>query len=161
MAGMVIFLSHLSDYTTESSFAGNRITRTRVLKEKCSHVIEFGWFSLFFTGTRMLLGSKKNQCTTGGSSATHSGSLPDTASRKAVAVASDGSLGKRYSSKGTSRSKEIQAQGILKPKISVSRSLCNITASSRTPLEENVPRENQLLKSKVQILLWLSGIWFQ
>ncbi|XP_065529041.1 (E2-independent) E3 ubiquitin-conjugating enzyme FATS isoform X2 [Lathamus discolor] len=98
-------------------------------------------------GTQMLSGSKKNQCTTGGSSTTDSGSLPDTASRKAVAVASDGSLGKRDSSKGTSRSKEIQAQGILKPKVSVSRSLCNITASSRTPPEENVHRENQLLKS--------------
>uniref|UniRef100_A0A8B9J0K4 Centrosomal protein C10orf90 N-terminal domain-containing protein n=1 Tax=Amazona collaria TaxID=241587 RepID=A0A8B9J0K4_9PSIT len=91
---------------------------------------------------------KKIQCTTGRSSATDSGSLPDTAFRKAVAVASDGSLGKRDPSKGTSRSKEIQAQGILKPKISVSRSLCSITASSRTLLEENVHRENQLLKSK-------------
>ncbi|XP_033917998.1 (E2-independent) E3 ubiquitin-conjugating enzyme FATS [Melopsittacus undulatus] len=98
-------------------------------------------------GTQMLSGSKKNQCTAGGSSATDSGSLPDTASRKAVAVASDGSLGKRDPSKGTSRSKEIQTQGILKPKLSVSRSLCNITASSRTFLEENVHRENQLLKS--------------
>uniref|UniRef100_A0A672TUX0 Chromosome 10 open reading frame 90 n=1 Tax=Strigops habroptila TaxID=2489341 RepID=A0A672TUX0_STRHB len=98
-------------------------------------------------GTQMLSGSKKNQCTTGWSSAMDSGSLPDTASRKAVAVASDVSLGKRDPSKGTSRSKEIQAQGILKPKISVSRSLCNLTASSRTLLEENVHRENQLLKS--------------
>ncbi|XP_061220072.1 (E2-independent) E3 ubiquitin-conjugating enzyme FATS isoform X2 [Neopsephotus bourkii] len=98
-------------------------------------------------GTLMLSGSKKNQCTTGGSSTTDSGSLPDTAPTKAVAVGSDGSLGKRDHSKGTSRSKEIQAQGILKPKISVSRSLCNVTASSRTPLEENVHRENQLLKS--------------
>ncbi|KAM9010646.1 (E2-independent) E3 ubiquitin-conjugating enzyme FATS isoform 1-T1 [Ara ararauna] len=98
-------------------------------------------------GTQMLSGSKKIQCTTGRSSATDSGSLPDTASRKAVAVASNGSLGKRDPSKGTSRSKEIQAQGILKPKISVSSSLCNITASSRTFLEEHVHRENQLLKS--------------
>ncbi|KFQ46571.1 Centrosomal protein C10orf90, partial [Nestor notabilis] len=98
-------------------------------------------------GTQMLSGSKKNQRTTAWSSATDPGSLPDTASRKAVAVASDGALRKRDSSKGTSRSKEIQAQSIPKPKISVSRSLCNITASSRTFLEENVHRENQLLKS--------------
>ncbi|XP_057264674.1 (E2-independent) E3 ubiquitin-conjugating enzyme FATS [Pezoporus wallicus] len=98
-------------------------------------------------GTLMLSGNKKNQCTTGGSSTTDSGCLPDTASTKAVAVASDGSLRKRNPAKGTSRSKEIQAQGILKPKNSVSRSLCNITASSRTPLEENIHRENQLLKS--------------
>ncbi|NWS41097.1 CJ090 protein, partial [Probosciger aterrimus] len=97
-------------------------------------------------GTQMLSGSKKNQCTTGGSSTTDSGFLPDTASRKAVVVASDSSLGKRDPSEGTSRSKEIQAQGILKPKISVSRSLCNITAS-RALLEENVYRGNQLLKS--------------
>ncbi|XP_062491204.1 (E2-independent) E3 ubiquitin-conjugating enzyme FATS isoform X2 [Pezoporus occidentalis] len=98
-------------------------------------------------GTLMLSGNKKNQCNTGGSSTTDSGCLPDTASTKAVAVASDGSLRKRDPSKGTSRSKGIQAQGILKPKNSLSRSLCNITASSRTPLEENMHRENQLLKS--------------
>ncbi|XP_076195332.1 (E2-independent) E3 ubiquitin-conjugating enzyme FATS isoform X1 [Aptenodytes patagonicus] len=98
-------------------------------------------------GTQMLLGSKKNQCTTGRSSTTASGSLPDTASRKAIAAAPDGSSKKRDPSKGTSKSKEIQAQGILKPKMSASNSMCNRKASSRILLEGNVHRQNQLLKS--------------
>ncbi|XP_050755248.1 (E2-independent) E3 ubiquitin-conjugating enzyme FATS [Gymnogyps californianus] len=98
-------------------------------------------------GTQMLSGSKKQECTTGRSSATASGSLPDTAPRKAIAAATDGSSRKRDPSKGTSKSKEIQAQGVLKPKMSVSNSMCNIKASSRILSEENVRRQNQLLKS--------------
>ncbi|KAM7102916.1 (E2-independent) E3 ubiquitin-conjugating enzyme FATS [Ciconia maguari] len=98
-------------------------------------------------GTQMLSGSKKKQCTTGRSSTTASGSLPDTASRKAIAAATDGALKKRDPSKGTSTSKEIQAQGVLKPKMSVSGSMCNRKASSRILSEENVHRQNQLLKS--------------
>ncbi|XP_026707106.1 centrosomal protein C10orf90 homolog isoform X1 [Athene cunicularia] len=98
-------------------------------------------------GTQMLSGSKKQQCTTGRSSTTASGSFPDTAYRKAIAAATDGSLKKRGPSKGTSESKEIQAEGILKPKMSVSSSMCNIKASSRILSEEKVHRQNQLLKS--------------
>ncbi|XP_032848049.2 (E2-independent) E3 ubiquitin-conjugating enzyme FATS isoform X2 [Tyto alba] len=94
-------------------------------------------------GIQMLVGSKKQECTTGRSSATASGSLPDTASRKTITAATDGSSKKR----GPSRSKEIEAQGILKPKMSLSSSMCNIKASSRILLEENVHRQNQLLKS--------------
>ncbi|XP_068256001.1 (E2-independent) E3 ubiquitin-conjugating enzyme FATS [Nyctibius grandis] len=98
-------------------------------------------------GTQMLLGSKNQQCNTGRSGATASGSLPDTASRKATAAATDGSPEKRDPSKGTSKSKEIQAQHVLKPKLSVSSSMCNIKASSGILSEENVHRQNQLLKS--------------
>ncbi|XP_063195676.1 (E2-independent) E3 ubiquitin-conjugating enzyme FATS isoform X1 [Chroicocephalus ridibundus] len=98
-------------------------------------------------GTQMLSGSKKQQCTAGRSSATASGSIPDTAHRKAIAAATDGPSEKRDPSEGTSKSKEIQARGVLKPKNSVSRSMCNIKASSRILWEENVHRQNQLLKS--------------
>ncbi|KFP12678.1 Centrosomal protein C10orf90, partial [Egretta garzetta] len=98
-------------------------------------------------GTQMLSGSKKQQCTTDRSSTTASGSLPNTASRKAIIAATDGSSKKRDPSKGTSKSKEIQAQGVLKPKMFVSDSMCNRKASSRNLLEENVCRQNQLLKS--------------
>uniref|UniRef100_A0A8C8AEV0 Chromosome 10 open reading frame 90 n=1 Tax=Otus sunia TaxID=257818 RepID=A0A8C8AEV0_9STRI len=98
--------------------------------------------------TQMLSGSKKQQCTMGRSSTTASGSLPDITSIKAIAAATDGSSKKRGPSKGTSKSKEIQAEGILKPKMSVSSSMCNIKASSRILSEENVHRQNQLLKSK-------------
>ncbi|NXS46715.1 CJ090 protein, partial [Balaeniceps rex] len=98
-------------------------------------------------GTHMLLGSKKQQCTTGRSSTTASGPLPDTASRKAIAAATDGSSKERDPSKGSSESKEIQAQGVLKPKMFVSASMCNRKASSRILSEENVRRQNQLLKS--------------
>nr|XP_009932895.1 PREDICTED: centrosomal protein C10orf90 homolog [Opisthocomus hoazin] len=98
-------------------------------------------------GTQMLLGSKKQQCTTGRSSAAASGSLPDPASRKATTAATDGSLKKRDPPKSTSKSKETQAQGMLKPKVSASSSMCNIKASSRILSEENVHGQNQLLKS--------------
>ncbi|XP_075613758.1 (E2-independent) E3 ubiquitin-conjugating enzyme FATS isoform X2 [Balearica regulorum gibbericeps] len=98
-------------------------------------------------GTQMVSGSKKKQCTTGRSSAMASGSLPDPASRKAIAAATDGSSKKRDPSKGTSKSKDIQAQGVLKPKMSVSNTMCNRKASSRILSEENVHRRNQLLKS--------------
>ncbi|NXI99186.1 CJ090 protein, partial [Psophia crepitans] len=98
-------------------------------------------------GTKMLSGSKKQQCPTGRSSATASASLPDTTPRKATAAATDGSSKERDPSKGTSKSKEIQAQGFLKPKMSVFNSMCNRKASSRVLWEENVHRENQLLKS--------------
>ncbi|KFQ80786.1 Centrosomal protein C10orf90, partial [Phaethon lepturus] len=98
-------------------------------------------------GTQMLSGSKQEQCTPGRSSTVASGSLPETASRKSTAAATDGSLKKRDPSKGTSKPKEIQAQGIPKPKMSVSNSMCNIKASSRILSEENVHRQNQLLKS--------------
>ncbi|XP_074963855.1 (E2-independent) E3 ubiquitin-conjugating enzyme FATS [Phalacrocorax aristotelis] len=98
-------------------------------------------------GIQMLLGSKKQQCTTGRSSTAASGSLPDTTSRKAIAAATDGLLKKRDPSKGTSKSKAIQAQAILKPKMSVSDSMCNRKASSRILLEANVHGQNQLLKS--------------
>ncbi|KFQ92020.1 Centrosomal protein C10orf90, partial [Nipponia nippon] len=102
-------------------------------------------------GTQMLSGSTKQQCTTGRSSTMASGYLPDTAFRKAVASASDGSSKKRDPSKDTSKSKEIQARDLLKPKMSLSDSMCNRKASSRISSrilsEENVHRQNQLLKS--------------
>ncbi|KFV72768.1 Centrosomal protein C10orf90, partial [Dryobates pubescens] len=97
-------------------------------------------------GTQMLSGSEKQPCTMGRSSTTTSGSLPDTVSRKSVTAATDDSLKQRDSSKGTSKFKEIQAQGILQPKTFVSRSMCNIKAS-RIVSEENVHEQNQLLKS--------------
>lgn len=103
----------------------------------------------------MLLGGRKRNSTTA------PGSLPDAASREAVAAATDGSSNRADPSKDTSKSKEIQAQGVLKPKMPVSDSVCNTKASSGILREENVHRQKQLLKSKVQILLWLSGIWFQ
>ncbi|NXH71286.1 CJ090 protein, partial [Hydrobates tethys] len=98
-------------------------------------------------GTQMLPGSETKRCTTGRSGTTASGSFPDPAPRKAIAAAPDGSSKKRHPSKDTSKSKEIQAQGILKPKMSVSNSMCNIKTSSRILSEENVHRQNQLLKS--------------
>lgn len=110
---------------------------------------------LFVTGTPMVLGSRKR------SSTTAPGSLPAAASRETIAAATDGSSSRADPSKDTSKAKEIQAQGVLKPKMSVSNSMCNIKVSSRILREENVHRQTQLLKSKVQILLWLSGIWFQ
>ncbi|NXC17529.1 CJ090 protein, partial [Corythaeola cristata] len=98
-------------------------------------------------GTQMLTGSKKQQCNPGKSSSTAFGSLPEAASGKSIAAATDGSSKKRDPSKSTSKSKEIQAQGVLKPKMSVSNSMCNIKASSRILSEANVHRQNQLLKS--------------
>ncbi|XP_069720252.1 (E2-independent) E3 ubiquitin-conjugating enzyme FATS [Phaenicophaeus curvirostris] len=98
-------------------------------------------------GTQVLLGRKKKECTVGWSSTVASDSLPDTALRNAIAAVNDGSSKKREYSKGTSKSKEIQAPGILKPKISVSSSVCNIKSSSSIFSEENVHRQNQLLKS--------------
>lgn len=107
----------------------------------------------------MLSGSKKQQYSS--NTATASASPPGTASRKTTAAATDGASKKRDPSKDTSQPKEIQAQGLLKPKMSISSSTCNRKSSSRILLEENVHRQNQLLKSKVQILLWLLGIRFQ
>ncbi|KFP28296.1 Centrosomal protein C10orf90, partial [Colius striatus] len=98
------------------------------------------------SGTQVLFGNKK-QCTMGRKSTIASVSLPDTASSKAIAAATDGLSKQRDPSKDTSTSKEIQAHGILKPKMSVSSSMCNVKASSRILLEENVHRQNQLLKS--------------
>ncbi|NXS95968.1 CJ090 protein, partial [Jacana jacana] len=98
-------------------------------------------------GTQMLSGSKKQQSTMGRSSVMASGSFPKTASKKAIAVATDSSLERRDPSKGTSKPKEIQAQGVPKPKTAVSPSMCDRKASSRILWEENVHRQNQLLKS--------------
>ncbi|XP_062352584.1 (E2-independent) E3 ubiquitin-conjugating enzyme FATS [Cinclus cinclus] len=92
-------------------------------------------------GTPMLLGSRKT------SSTTAPGSPPDAASRETIAAATDGSSNRAEPSKDTSKSKEIQAQGVLKPKMSVSSSVCNIKASSRILQEENVHGQKQLLKS--------------
>ncbi|XP_051657068.1 (E2-independent) E3 ubiquitin-conjugating enzyme FATS isoform X1 [Manacus candei] len=85
-------------------------------------------------GTQMLLGSRRRSCI-----------LPDAASREAITAA--GSSKRRDPSKDTSKSKEIQAQGVLKPKLSVSNCMCSIKTSSRILSEENVHRQNQLLKS--------------
>ncbi|XP_031361148.2 (E2-independent) E3 ubiquitin-conjugating enzyme FATS [Lonchura striata] len=92
-------------------------------------------------GTPMLLGSRKR------SSTTTPGSLPDAAPRETIAAAPDGSSNWADPSKDTSKSKEIQAQAVLKPKMSFSSSVCNITASSRILWEENVHGQKQLLKS--------------
>lgn len=103
----------------------------------------------------MLLGSRKRNSTTA------PGSLADAACRETIAAATDGSSNRADPSKDTSKAKEIQAQGVLKPKMPVSNSVHNIKVSSRILGEENIHGHKQLLKSKVQILLWLSGIWFQ
>lgn len=127
-------------------------------------IIEFScyrsFFPLFFTGTQMSSGSQRKQYTTTIRGTTASASLLDTPSRRTT-TAAGGSLKNSDPSKDTSIPKEIQAQGILKPRMSVSKSMCNTKTSSRVLLEENVHRQNQLLKSKVQILLCLLGIWFQ
>ncbi|XP_027755099.1 (E2-independent) E3 ubiquitin-conjugating enzyme FATS isoform X1 [Empidonax traillii] len=85
-------------------------------------------------GTQMLLGRRKRSFI-----------LPDAASREAITAA--GSSKRRDPSKDTSKSKEIQAQGVLKPKLSVSNCMCNTKTSSRILSEENAHRQNQLLKS--------------
>ncbi|KAI1236112.1 hypothetical protein IHE44_0001386 [Lamprotornis superbus] len=95
-------------------------------------------------GTPMLLGSRKR------SSTTTPGSPPDSASRETIAAATDGSSNRAEPSKDTSKSKEIQAQAVLKPKMSVSNSVCNIKASSRILREENVHGQEQLLKSNCE-----------
>ncbi|NXG02669.1 CJ090 protein, partial [Sakesphorus luctuosus] len=82
-------------------------------------------------GTQKLLGSKRRSCL-----------LPDGTSREGVTAA--GSPKRREPSKDTSKPKEIQAQGVLKPKMPVPNCMCNIKASSRILSEENV---HQLLKS--------------
>ncbi|XP_037997068.1 (E2-independent) E3 ubiquitin-conjugating enzyme FATS [Motacilla alba alba] len=95
-------------------------------------------------GTLMLLGSRKR------SSTTTPGSLPDAASRETIAAAPDGSSNGADPSKDTSKPKEIPAQGVLKPKMSVFNSVCNIKASSRILWEENVHGQKQLLKSNYE-----------
>ncbi|XP_058697857.1 (E2-independent) E3 ubiquitin-conjugating enzyme FATS isoform X2 [Poecile atricapillus] len=92
-------------------------------------------------GTPMLLGSRKR------SSTTAPGSPPDATSRETIAAATDGSSSRADPSKDTSKSKEIQAQGVLKPKMFISSSTCSIKASSRVLREENVHGQKQLLKS--------------
>lgn len=109
----------------------------------------------------MLSGSQKKQYTMSRRSKTASASFLGTALGEAATAAIDGSPKRSDPSKGTSASKEIQVQGVLKPKMPISNCTCSIKASSRVLLEEKVHRQNQLLKSKVQILLWFLGIWFQ
>ncbi|XP_056351371.1 (E2-independent) E3 ubiquitin-conjugating enzyme FATS [Oenanthe melanoleuca] len=92
-------------------------------------------------GTPMLLGSRKR------SSTTAPGSPPDPAPRETIAAATDGSSSRADPSKDTSSSKEIQAQGVLKPEMSVSSRVCSTKASSRILREENVRGQQQLLKS--------------
>lgn len=133
--------------------------RNRGLKTTIEFSCYRFFFSLFFTGTQMSSGSQRKQCTTTIRGTTASASLLDTPSRRTTTAG--GSLKNKDPSKDTSIPKEIQAQGILKPRMSVSKSMCNTKTSSRVLLEENVHRQNQLLKSKVQILLCLLGIWFQ
>ncbi|KAM9379549.1 (E2-independent) E3 ubiquitin-conjugating enzyme FATS [Phaethornis superciliosus] len=98
-------------------------------------------------GTQMLLGRQKQQCPMGRRSAMASGSPPDTASRNVIDAATDCSLKERDLYKGTSKPKEKEAQRVLKPKMFISSSMCNKKTSSRIFLEENVHRQNQLLKS--------------
>ncbi|XP_035186291.1 (E2-independent) E3 ubiquitin-conjugating enzyme FATS isoform X2 [Oxyura jamaicensis] len=97
-------------------------------------------------GTQMPSGSQRKQCTTTKGGTMDSASLLDTASRR-ITAAGGGSLKNRDASNDTSIPKEIQAQGILKPRRAVSKSMCNTKTSSRVLLEENVHRQNQLLKS--------------
>ncbi|XP_048802107.1 (E2-independent) E3 ubiquitin-conjugating enzyme FATS isoform X2 [Lagopus muta] len=103
-------------------------------------------------GKQMMSGSQKKQCTMSRRSKTASASFLGTTLGKAKAATADtdGSPKKSDPSKGTSASKEIQAQGVLKPKMSISNCTCNIKASSRVLLEEKVHRQNQLLKSDCQ-----------
>ncbi|NXP41201.1 CJ090 protein, partial [Leiothrix lutea] len=92
-------------------------------------------------GTPMLLGSRRRNSTTA------PGSFPDAASRETIAAATDGSSNGADPSKDTSKAKEIQAQGVLKPKMPVSSSVCSRKASSGILGEENVHGQKQLLKS--------------
>ncbi|NXK90961.1 CJ090 protein, partial [Formicarius rufipectus] len=85
-------------------------------------------------GTQMLLGGKKRSCL-----------LPDAASREAIPAA--GSSKRRDTSKDTSKPKEVQARGILKPNLALHHCTCNIKVSSWALSEEDVHRQKQLLKS--------------
>lgn len=135
-----------------------RNRRLKIIMFPCYRLF---FFSLFFTGKQMLSGSQKKQYTMSRRSKTASASFLGTALGEAATASTDGSPKRSDPSKGTSASKEIQAQGVLKPKMPISNCTCSIKASSRVLLEEKVHRQNQLLKSKVQILLWFLGIWFQ
>ncbi|XP_053168820.1 (E2-independent) E3 ubiquitin-conjugating enzyme FATS isoform X2 [Hemicordylus capensis] len=66
--------------------------------------------------------------------------------RKELTVQGGSSLKDKYPSKGTSKSKEIQAQSFLKPKTSVSDYGCHIKAFSKTMLDENDMHRKDLFR---------------
>nr|XP_008164495.2 (E2-independent) E3 ubiquitin-conjugating enzyme FATS isoform X2 [Chrysemys picta bellii] len=98
-------------------------------------------------GMQTFSGSHRRQYTKDKYNATAPASLMERAPKNEFRADAGGSLKDRDPSKGTSKSKEIQAQSFLKPKISVSDCVCDIKALSKTALEENdVHRKNQFPK---------------
>ncbi|XP_053892118.1 (E2-independent) E3 ubiquitin-conjugating enzyme FATS isoform X2 [Malaclemys terrapin pileata] len=98
-------------------------------------------------GMQTFSGSHRRQYTKDKCNATAPASLMERAPKNEFRADAGGSLKDRDPSKGTSKSKEIQAQSFLKPKISVSDCVCDIKALSKTALEENdVHRKNQFPK---------------
>lgn len=119
-------------------------------------------FILFLTGTQTFSGSNRKQCNRDTFSATAPASLLERAPMKEFTADASGSLKVRAPSKATSKSKEIQAQWFLKPKIPVFNCVYDIKALPKPVLEENdLHRKNQFSKGKLQILPWLSGICFK
>nr|XP_009668820.1 PREDICTED: centrosomal protein C10orf90 homolog isoform X1 [Struthio camelus australis] len=97
-------------------------------------------------GTRMFSGSSKKQRAMGKSGTAAPASCLHPASEQDPTAASNGSSAGGAPSRGTSKSKEVRPQCFLKPKISVSDSMCNIKTLSRIVLEANVHGQNQFLK---------------
>ncbi|OXB82550.1 UNVERIFIED_CONTAM: hypothetical protein H355_005805 [Colinus virginianus] len=93
-------------------------------------------------GKLMLSGSQKKQSTISRRSTMASPSFLDTTLRKATTAANDGSPKKSDPSKGTSTSREIQTQGIPKPKMSISNCDCQSCGSSGK-MEQHKEEEEQ------------------
>ncbi|XP_025971702.2 (E2-independent) E3 ubiquitin-conjugating enzyme FATS [Dromaius novaehollandiae] len=91
-------------------------------------------------GTGMFSGSNTKQRATG------EGCTAAPASCLHPASASDGPSAGRDPSRGTSEAKESPPPSFLKPKVSLSDSMCNTKTLSRIVLEANVHGQNQFLK---------------
>ncbi|KYO43898.1 hypothetical protein Y1Q_0012867 [Alligator mississippiensis] len=99
------------------------------------------------TGTQTFSGSNRKQCNRDTFSATAPASLLERAPMKEFTADASGSLKVRAPSKATSKSKEIQAQWFLKPKIPVFNCVYDIKALPKPVLEENdLHRKNQFSK---------------
>ncbi|XP_019338410.1 (E2-independent) E3 ubiquitin-conjugating enzyme FATS isoform X3 [Alligator mississippiensis] len=105
-----------------------------------------GWPALH-PGTQTFSGSNRKQCNRDTFSATAPASLLERAPMKEFTADASGSLKVRAPSKATSKSKEIQAQWFLKPKIPVFNCVYDIKALPKPVLEENdLHRKNQFSK---------------
>ncbi|XP_065603045.1 (E2-independent) E3 ubiquitin-conjugating enzyme FATS isoform X2 [Cyrtonyx montezumae] len=98
-------------------------------------------------GKQMLSGSQKKQCTMSRRSTMASATFLDTTLRKTTTAANDGTPKKSDPSKDTSTSKEIQTQGVLKPKMSVSNCDCQSCGSSGK-MEQHEEEEEQAQASQ-------------